>query len=66
MKIVAANYADSLRRSDGRDTVEAGVVESVRVELLAFYGSADHDVPEELTALARRLDGADTARGATA
>ncbi|XYD10229.1 hypothetical protein R1A27_06890 [Methylobacterium sp. NMS12] len=56
MKIVSANYADSLRRPGARDTVESAVLDTVREGLLSVYGDADRDVPAELAALARQLD----------
>ncbi|MCJ2138189.1 hypothetical protein MKK69_29765 [Methylobacterium sp. J-026] len=57
MKIVAANHADSLRRSGDWDTAETTVLESLSEELRSFYGAADQVLPLELADLARRLEG---------
>ncbi|SDN21798.1 hypothetical protein SAMN05216360_106313 [Methylobacterium phyllostachyos] len=56
MKIVSANYADSLRRPGERDTGEASIVDTVREELLNFFGEGDDVLPRELAMLAQRLD----------
>jgi hypothetical protein len=64
MKIIANNHADSIRRPDARETVEATVLDTVREELLSYYGNAERDLPAELAALAHRLDHAPIARGA--
>lgn len=63
MKIVATNYADSLRRSGSWNTAEAALLDTVRHELRDVFGEADDDLPAELTALARRLDRLDTGQG---
>ncbi len=57
MKIVAANHADSLRRTGDRTTAETTVLESVSEELRSFYGEANHVLPLELADLAERLEG---------
>lgn len=57
MKIVAANYADSLRRSGEWETAETAVLDSVRDELRSFYGEAEDALPLGLAALAEQLDG---------
>lgn len=59
MKIVAANYADSLRRPgawNSNHAVDEAVLDSVREELRTVYGEADDVVPHALRALAHRLD----------
>jgi len=62
MKIVTANHADSLRRPGERDTAEVAILDSVREELLSFYGEGDAILPLELAMLAQRLDYAGSAR----
>jgi hypothetical protein len=66
MQIVAANYADTLRRSGSWSTAESAVLDTVRHELRGVFGEADDDLPAELTALVRRLDRPDTGQGASA
>ncbi|MCJ2085593.1 hypothetical protein MKK88_06235 [Methylobacterium sp. E-005] len=56
MKIVAVNHADSLRRPGESESAELAIVDSVREELLSFYGAADDTVPHTLAALAQQLD----------
>lgn len=56
MKIVAANFADTLRLPGSSDGAETAVLDTVRHELRDFYGNGDDDLPAELTALALRLD----------
>ena len=56
MKIVAANHAESLRRTGDGTQAETTVLESVREELRSFYGEANHVLPLELADLAQRLD----------
>jgi hypothetical protein len=66
MQIVAANYADTLRRSDSWSTAESTVLDTVRYELRGVFGDANDDLPAELTALARRLDRPDTGQSVSA
>jgi hypothetical protein len=66
MKIVAANFADTLRRPGTPETPEITVLDTVREELRGFYGDADYDLPVELTVLVQRLDRPDTRRGLSA
>lgn len=66
MKIVAANYADSLRGPDTPDADALTVLETVREELRGFYGTADDDLPVEMTALAQQLDGIVPSQGRSA
>ncbi|MBP1179497.1 hypothetical protein [Methylobacterium sp. PvR107] len=66
MHIVAANYADTLRRSGSRNTAESAVLDTVRHELRCVFGDADDDLPADLTALARRLDRPDTGQSVSA
>lgn len=56
MRIVAANYAESLRRRPWDDTPEVQVVDTLSDELRAHYGAMGDDVPAEILALALRLD----------
>lgn len=55
MKIVAANYADSLRGSGSADTAEDAARDSMRAELRCLFGDAEEQLPAELAALAERL-----------
>ena len=63
MKIVASNFADTLRRPGTPETPAIAVLDTVREELRGFYGEADHDLPTELTVLAQRIDCSETSRG---
>lgn len=63
MKIIPANHADSLRRPGDRETVETTLIDSVREELLSFFGEGDDVLPLELAVLARQLDYSDSMRG---
>lgn len=56
MLIVAANYADSLRRRSWDDRPEADILDTVTDELRAHYSPVADAVPAEFLALAERLD----------
>ncbi len=56
MLIVAANYADSLRRRSWDAHQEADLLDTVTDELRAHYRPIADAVPAEILALAARLD----------
>jgi hypothetical protein len=62
MKIVAANYAENLRRQGSTDTGAVALIDTVREELRSLYGDAEDHVPLELAALVERLDRTDASR----
>jgi hypothetical protein len=57
MKIVDENHAACLTRSERPDSTERLMLDAVACDLRSLYGDAAADLPDDLLALADRIEG---------